>query len=125
MKRLLVGLLLGLIILADIASAQGERSLAENPKWLEELIMRFQNGPKRSNSFDLESVPRSVWSYNYKGRTVYYFEPSCFDCYFWLFDADGRNMCAPQGGLHGKGDGQCADVFANGHNGKLVWERSR
>jgi hypothetical protein len=42
-------------------------------------------------------------------RYYLFIEPSCVaDCFADLFDAEGRHVCAPSGGLTGRGDGRCS-----------------
>ncbi|MEK8017249.1 MAG: pilin [Candidatus Parabeggiatoa sp.] len=72
--------------------------------WLDNLIAKFEN--------DLDSnPPHSIYKYNYNGEAVYYVPPQCCDQYSTLYDACGKEICAPDGGITGKGDGKCADFF--------------
>ncbi len=41
------------------------------------------------------------------GQPVYLSMPPCCDLFTKLYDADGRFICAPSGGLTGQGDGRC------------------
>lgn len=41
------------------------------------------------------------------GRPVYLSMSPCCDQFNKLYDADGRFICAPSGGLTGQGDGRC------------------
>jgi len=43
---------------------------------------------------------------------VYYYLPSpCCDIYNFLYDSDGNYLCAPDGGITGRGDGTCPRDF--------------
>ena len=55
----------------------------------------------------------------------YYVPPQCCDQFSTLYDADGAVICAPDGGITGRGDGKCPDFFQSRTNEKLFWEDSR
>jgi hypothetical protein len=42
-----------------------------------------------------------------------------------LYDAVGNVLCAPDGGIDGRGDGQCADFRSQRTGGSRVWEDPR
>jgi hypothetical protein len=42
-----------------------------------------------------------------------------------LYDAGGDMICAPDGGLTGKGDGKCPDFLSIRKNEALVWKDTR
>ena len=90
----------------------------ENPAWVDELIRKFQSEPAGN-------PPQSIWRYDYNGQTVYYVPSQCCDQFSALYDAGGREICAPDGGLTGRGDGRCPDFFTKRTNEKLVWQDSR
>lgn len=69
--------------------------------------------------------PAKIFSYQYKGETVYYFPPRCCDIPSTLFDENCNVMCHPDGGSLGSGDGQCNDFFSSRTDEKLIWEDSR
>jgi hypothetical protein len=46
------------------------------------------------------------------GRTYYYAVSGCCDQLNPVYDAEGRYVCAPDGGFSGRGDGRCpADLL--------------
>jgi hypothetical protein len=67
----------------------------------------------------------SVWQYDYNGQTVYYIPPYCCDIPGQLFDVNCIQICSPDGGITGTGDGKCADFFSNRKNEKLIWQDDR
>jgi hypothetical protein len=78
----------------------------------------------------LESQPRAnppayIASYEYQGRVVYYVPPRCCDIYGELYDAGGRLICHPDGGLGGQGDGKCRDFAAQRQNETIIWRDRR
>ena len=66
-----------------------------------------------------------IYSYRYKGQNVYYITAPCCDQYSEVFDARGKLLCNPDGGITGKGDGRCHDFEKNKSNEKLVWQDPR
>lgn len=66
----------------------------------------------------------SVYSYKYKGNTVYLinYEVKCCDFFTsQLFDSKGNSLCFPYGGITGNGDKKCEDFDLNKTNEKLYW----
>jgi hypothetical protein len=88
------------------------------PGWLERLIAQLAAQP-------VGNPPQSVWRYRYRGTLVYYQPPQCCDQYSVLFDAEGRVIAAPDGGLTGRGDGRAADFHAVRTDGQLLWRDPR
>ncbi len=111
--------LLALALAACSASAGGAGpGTSSTPAWLAELIKTWQSEP-------VGNPPRSVYRYEYKGQTVYYAPPQAGDQYSQLYDAQGNVICAPDGGLTGKGDGKCPDFASQASNKVLIWQDSR
>jgi hypothetical protein len=69
--------------------------------------------------------PAKIYSYQFKGQTVYYFSSRCCDIPSMLYDENCNFICSPDGGLTGSGDGQCSDFFSLRTNEKLIWEDTR
>jgi len=99
------------------AAAKPAHSPAQ-PKWVNDLIRRHQQGPRGN-------PPYTIWQYSYKGAEVYYLPPQCCDQYSELYDAKGGLLCAPDGGMGGRGDGKCLDFYELRKNGRLVWQDAR
>ena len=106
------------IIWMIVLAGCSQSTQPENPKWVDELIKRFQNAP-------VGNPPQSIWRYQFKGQVVYYVPPQCCDQFSSLYDINGNLICAPDGGFSGAGDGHCTDFFANRTNEKLVWKDPR
>lgn len=88
------------------------------PRWLDDKIQAHLAKKK-------ENPPIRIVSYQYRGQTVYYETSPCCDQYTTLYDAKGNVMCAPDGGLTGRGDGRCADFEKNRTAEQLVWQDPR
>ncbi len=88
------------------------------PEFVQKMIERFQSSPP-------ENPPRTVTRYDYKGQTVFYVSAPCCDHMSELYTSDGKLLCAPDGGITGRGDGKCTD-FATAKKGELVvWQDGR
>ncbi len=121
--RILEALLL--VVLAMVASgcAAVQPSPTPNvpagtPGWVTKMISDYVSKP-------VENPPAKIVRYEFKGQTVYYIPPPCCDQYSRLFDAQGQLLCAPDGGLTGRGDGKCPDFGAQRKNDQLVWQDPR
>jgi Tol biopolymer transport system component len=108
-------LVLALILLSVACSSSTE---LENPPWVWKLIVQFQLQP-------VGNPPQSIWRYEWEGRTVYYIPPQCCDVFSSLYDAEGTLICAPNGGIDGRGDGRCPNFLTERTNERLVWEDIR
>jgi hypothetical protein len=66
-----------------------------------------------------------VNEYLYNGKRVFLFTSPCCDQYNILYDESCETMCAPTGGLTGKGDGKCADFNESAKHIKVIWKDER
>lgn len=105
-----------ILIIGLVGCAQATQST--NPAWVDKLIEQFK-------SELVGNPPQSIWSYEYNGQTVYYIPPQCCDQYSTLYNSSGDVICAPDGGLDGKGDGRCSDFTSQRTNELLIWKDSR
>ena len=69
--------------------------------------------------------PAQVDEYTYKGKTVYLFSADCCDQYTTLYDAQCNIICAPSGGMTGKGDRKCTDFNEMAKHVRMVWKDDR
>ena len=95
-----------------------EPAPSQNPEWVDQLIEEFQSAP-------VGNPPQSIWRYEYDGQVVYFIPAQCCDMFSTLYDTDGSVVCAPNGGLDGRGDGRCADFVAQRTQEQLVWQDPR
>jgi len=104
---------------AKEVTANFETVLAcDSTTWRDDLIAEFKN--------DLNSNPlHSIYQYDYKGDTVYYVPPQCCDQYSTLYNACGKVICAPDGGITGTGDGTCSDFITARQNKTVIFKQSR
>lgn len=99
-----------------LVACRGAPPAAEQtaPAWLAAKIKEFEGSA---------NPPDLVASYTYQGRLVYYVSPRCCDQYGLLFDSTGTELCAPDGGITGRGDGRCPEFIAQRSNEKILWRR--
>ena len=88
------------------------------PNWIIVLTDQFKSEP-------VGNPPQSIWRYDYNGQEVYYVPAQCCDMYSTLYDADGNVLCAPDGGITGRGDGKCTDFQDKRTNETLIWQDKR
>ena len=88
------------------------------PPWVMAMISRLGTEP-------VANPPASVARYDYKGQDVYFVPQRCCDVMSVLYGSDGAVICHPDGGISGKGDGRCADFFADRHNERIIWRDSK
>ncbi|MFT3909456.1 MAG: hypothetical protein QM737_08535 [Ferruginibacter sp.] len=72
-----------------------------------------------------QNPPRQIYSYLYKGKTVYYITPPCCDFFSDLYDSSCVLIGHPDGGFTGKGDGTVNDFKESRSNEKLIWKDDR
>jgi hypothetical protein len=92
--------------------------LIENTGWVDTLVEKFQREP-------VGNPPQSIWRYTYRDQIVYYVPAQCCDQFSSLYDSAGCIICAPDGGITGKGDRQCLDFFEERKDEKLIWKDPR
>lgn len=66
-----------------------------------------------------------IYRYLYNDQTVYWETAPCCDQQSTVYDTKGNVLCHPDGGITGKGDGQCASFEKRKANEKLVWQDPR
>ncbi len=69
--------------------------------------------------------PATVYRYLYAGRYVYLFSSNCCDQYNYLYDKDCNVICAPSGGITGRGDGRCSNFKQMATDETLIWRDTR
>src|SRR6476620_5038808 len=90
-------LLTSLIMLATAGKNCKQYQYTALPACIQQKIEAIKKEPKWN-------PPAEVNEYNYKGKRVYYFSSNCCDQYNIVLDEQCNQICAPSGGLTGKGD---------------------
>jgi len=111
-------LLFTIVILLIALSGCSQSTQPDTPQWVDRLILEYQLEP-------VGNPPQSIWRYEYEGHTGYFVPQQCCDMFSTLYDTDGNELCAPDGGIAGGGDGQCPDFFTNRTDETLIWKDKR
>ncbi len=92
--------------LACSTSIAGGLSLVEGggggASWAKKRIERFESSGG-------QELAQTIQKYTYGGQSAYLFTSPCCDQFNYLYDAEGRILCAPTGGFAGRGDGRCVE----------------
>ena len=113
MKLRILAMITIIFLLAGCAVA----TQTGNPAWVDQLIKKLESDP-------VANPPLSVWKYEYNGQVVYFVPQHCCDITSVLYDAEGAILCAPDGGIAGRGDGKCIDFFDKRSSEQLIWQDS-
>jgi hypothetical protein len=120
-KRAAFALVVCVALLLSLGCGHGHSAPTEPtaiPSWLQSLIDQIQREP-------VTSPPSAMYSYRYRGDTVYYRPSRCCDIRSVLYDANGLVLCEPDGGIGGGGDGRCPDFLAARTDERLIWRDPR
>lgn len=123
MKKLLHLLLLGLPLVAfqcgKKEAAGPAAACPSNTNALARKIAELQAKPKGNPAY-------TIWAYTWHGQRVYLAsDQTCCDQYLTLYDACFAPLCAPSGGITGRGDGRCPDFYQQATGQQLVWRDPR
>jgi len=69
--------------------------------------------------------PATVYRYLYGDQYVWVFNAGCCDQYNYAYDLKCNVICAPSGGIAGKGDGRCSNFNQVATDETLVWKDTR
>ncbi len=73
---------------------------------------------------EVRNPPGKVFEWKVDGKTYYYITSDCCDQFNYLYDENCNEVCAPDGGFSGEGDGSCPQF--NGQIQKtLIWQDGR
>lgn len=114
LTRITIGLVLVVLTFSSCEKLDLEKDV---PNCIERKIRKI----KRE---EVRNPPASVWEWKVDGKTYYYITSDCCDQFNYLFDDNCNEVCAPDGGFSGAGDGNCPQF--NGQIEKtLIWEDDR
>ena len=68
--------------------------------------------------------PLQVDEYLYNGKKVFLFTAPCCDFFNMVYDDSCKAVCAPSGGITGKGDGKCEDFATTAKFVKSIWKNA-
>lgn len=111
-------LILFLSLLAVSAKECIAKKVFVTPKCVQQLIDSIKAQPRWN-------PPAQVDEYLYKGKRVFAFSSNCCDQYNPVYDENCNYICAPSGGMTGKGDRKCEDFATEAKHVRLVWKDER
>lgn len=112
-----LAVILSTITLASCTFASSQENKSQ-PIWLKTKISQFE-------SERVSNPPRQIYKTIYQGKTVYYIPPICCDIYSELYNATGKLICHPDGGITGNGDQRCTNFINTPDLKKLLWQDIR
>jgi hypothetical protein len=111
-------LILSTLSLLVVSNMQCKKVRSDTPACILEKIKIFQAQPKQNPAATVEE-------YLYKGKKVYGFSGPCCDAYNEIVDEQCNYICAPSGGITGRGDGKCTDFATEAKLIRIVWRDNR
>ena len=89
-----------------------------NPAWIDSLVARLEREP-------VQNPPGSIVRYVYRGEQVYSVPSPCCDQFGYVYTASRVEICAPSGGITGRGDGRCPDFYSTATERTVIWRETR
>lgn len=105
--------------------APGATEPAASPGTFEQLPVWLQTQIRSIAREPVSNPPASVLRYLIDGKTYYLRPARCCDIQSELYDADGNEVCRPDGGLTGRGDGRCPWFRDRAGTPVVVWRDKR
>lgn len=106
------------VVFLALASRTCNKPKTATPECISNRIEQIKKEPRWN-------PPAQVNEYTYNGQQVFLFSSNCCDQYNEVYDANCNYVCAPSGGITGKGDGKCSDFLENAKHIRLVWKDER
>lgn len=114
----LIGLIIGSILISFAMLSCKKIELQKDvPNCVERKIRKISKEQVRN-------PPATVWEWKVDGNTYYYITSGCCDQFNYLYDDNCNEVCAPDGGFSGRGDGNCPQ-FIGQIEKTLIWEDDR
>lgn len=73
----------------------------------------------------VRNPPGFISRFTYKGQTVYFIPSRCCDIPSQLLNEMCTQLCAPDGGIGGNGDGRCSDFYKEARDEQVIWQDPR
>ncbi len=120
MKLFLV--LLAIPALMSETCKNKKKETAEEPGGIPVCIQQKIDSIKKEPRWN---PPAEVNEYSYNGKRAFLFSSDCCDFFNPVLDSACNYVCAPHGGITGKGDGKCPDFDKAATHIKLIWKDER
>lgn len=92
--------------------------LKDEPQWVKDLVTHLKSEP-------VTNPPTFLQKCTVDSKVTYYQSPKAGDQMSVLYDQNGQVLCAPDGGIAGKGDEKCPDYFQTRTDCNYVWTDNR
>ena len=99
-----------------------EKCNSKNKSEVPACILQRIEDIKKENKWN---PPAEINEYEFGGKTVYLITSNCCDQYNSLVDSNCQVLCAPSGGITGKGDGKCNDFGTLAKLTRQIWKDER
>ena len=121
MKSLIMPFIIPLLLLNNNCNNKTGKA-GGKPTILDSIPVCLKQQIETFNKKEAVNPPVQVDEYRYKGKRVFLFTADCCDQFDMLYDDSCNVLCAPSGGLVGKGDMKCSDFKTASTFVKLVWK---
>ncbi len=99
-------------------SSKPSTAIADIPDCIHQKIDSIKKLP-------VGNPPTEIHEYNYAEKKVYVISARCCDFFTIAVDSNCSYVCAPSGGVTGKGDRKCSDFAEKAKLIRLVWKDER
>jgi len=100
-----------------LVSCKSSSQPVQNVSCIASKIEALKNEP-------VANPPSQVWKWETEGQTFYYVNAACCDHFSTLYNENCNIVCAPDGGITGRGDGKCPE-FPKDTKRTLIWKDTR
>ncbi len=116
-NQLILSIILSWVIALALSSCEESSWKAGVPNCVVSKI-------KTISQQEVTNPPTEVWKWEVNGQQYVYFTSPCCDQYNYLYDKQCQEICAPDGGITGQGDGKCPE-FEGEIDKTLIWKDER
>lgn len=107
------------VVFVNVAYQKCEKPAAAGiPSCVQARIEEIKKQP-------LWNPPAQVEEYRFNGKRVFLFSSNCCDQYNEVVDESCNYVCAPSGGITGKGDRKCPTFKDSAQLVRVVWKDER
>ena len=115
MKRSLLPKLLLLFLFLNSSSCRCSKSDGvQSGQWIDQFVATMNEST--------EDNPIKIDQFVFRQDTLYYMTFPCCDRMSRLYTKYGEEICRPDGGITGMGDGRCPDFRLGGKFIRTIWQ---
>ena len=90
----------------------------------DETPICIKNKIEELRKLEVYNPPAQIWKWEVDNQFFYYITSNCCDQYNYLYNENCEIICAPDGGIIGKGDGKCPTFYSEIIK-TLIWKDTR